>query len=54
MLKIEKNPEYFVTCGPLAKFLLLKLIFRPAQQSQFDMPDLDPLHGPLGDPWTPG
>jgi hypothetical protein len=41
MLKIEKNHEHFVICGPLAKFLLLKLILRPTQQSEFDMPDLD-------------
>jgi hypothetical protein len=40
MLKIDKNHEHFVMCGPLAKFLLLKLILRPAQQSEFDMPAL--------------
>jgi hypothetical protein len=42
MLKIEKKHENFVICGPIAKFLLLKLILRPAQQSEFDMPDLGP------------
>jgi hypothetical protein len=42
MLKIEKNREHFFIYGPQqAKFLLLKLILRPAQQSEFDMPDLD-------------
>ncbi len=41
MLKIEKNHEHFVICAPLAKFLLLKLILRPAQQSEFDMPALN-------------
>jgi hypothetical protein len=40
MIKIEKNHELFVICGPLAKFLLLKLILWPAQQSEFDMPAL--------------
>jgi hypothetical protein len=37
MLKIEKNHEHFVIVGPLAKFLQLKLILRPAQQSEFGM-----------------
>jgi hypothetical protein len=41
MLKIEKKNEHFVICGPLAKFLLLKLILLPAQQSEFDMPALN-------------
>jgi hypothetical protein len=40
MFKTEKNLEYSVICGPLTKFLLVKLILRPAQQSEFDMPDL--------------
>jgi hypothetical protein len=40
MLKIEKKHEHFVICSPLANFLLLKLILRPAQQSEFDMPAL--------------
>ncbi len=40
MLKNEKNYEHFVICGPLAKFLLLKLILRSAQQSEFDMHDV--------------
>jgi hypothetical protein len=40
MLKIEKNHDYFVICGPLGKFLLLKLILWPAQQFEFDMPAL--------------
>jgi hypothetical protein len=41
MLKIVKNCEHFVICGPLAKFLLLKLILRPAQQFDFDMSALN-------------
>jgi hypothetical protein len=40
MFKTEKNLEYSLICGPLIKFLLLKLILRPAQQFEFDMPGL--------------
>ncbi len=38
------NILYFIICGPLAKFLLIKLILRPAQQFEFDMPVLFEWH----------
>jgi hypothetical protein len=41
MLKIEKNFKQSVIFGPLAIFLLMKLILWPAQQSECDMPALD-------------
>jgi hypothetical protein len=37
MLKIEKNLKDSFICGQLTKFLLIKLILRPPQQSDFDM-----------------
>ncbi len=40
MLK-KYNIEYFIICGPLTKFLLIKLILWPAQQFEFDMPFLN-------------
>jgi hypothetical protein len=40
MLRRKYNIEYFIICGPLAKFLLIKLILQPAQQFEFDMPAL--------------
>jgi hypothetical protein len=33
--------EYSFICGPLTKFLQMKLILRPAQLFEFDMPDLN-------------
>jgi hypothetical protein len=41
MLKTEKNLEHSVIWGPPTKFLIMKLILRPAQQSEFDMPALE-------------
>ncbi len=38
MFKTKYNIEYFILCGPLTKFLLIKLILWPAQQFEFDMP----------------
>jgi hypothetical protein len=42
MFQTKKNMEYSVICDPLIKFLHMKLILRPAQQFEFDMPALSP------------
>ncbi len=38
MFETEYNIAHFIVCGPLNFFLLIKLIMRPAQQLEFDMP----------------
>jgi hypothetical protein len=43
MFTTKYNNEYFIIFGPLANFLLIKLIFRPAQQFEFDMPAIKAL-----------
>ncbi len=41
MFKTKYNIEYFIICSPLKFFLVIKLILRPAQQFEFDMPVWD-------------
>jgi hypothetical protein len=38
---MKKNLEYSFICGSQIKFLLMKMILRPAHQFEFDMPALD-------------
>ncbi len=52
MLKTDENLEYSIICDPLTKFLLMKLILRPAQQSEFDMPALGGPKALLQPLWT--